>query len=104
MPARIGSAIYDSAGRSFRLGQELGRGAQGSVWSLDGNATLVAKLYHQGLSAIDRQKLGAMCNIGTDDLCKIAAWPMAMLAEQRGGQPTGVLMPRVTAFPSIHVL
>ena len=96
MPLSSGSNIYGLDGSSHRLVKEIGRGGQGSVWSLDGEPNLVAKFYHGAISPQEVKKLETMCRLKSDALSSIAAWPLTLLKESRSTQPQGLLMRTVT--------
>ena len=53
--------MIDSEGRSIQIGKVIGKGGEGAVHEIVGDATLVAKLYHQTpLPAEQIAKLEAM--------------------------------------------
>jgi len=96
--------VYGENGSTYRLGREIGKGGQGSVWSLDNENGLVAKFYHNGLSEEEAAKLAAMCRLRNDQLSTIAAWPITLLKPSRGGRAAGLLMRKVSGFQSVHQL
>jgi DNA-binding helix-hairpin-helix protein with protein kinase domain len=104
MAPRAGGTVYGLDGSSHRLAREIGKGGQGSVWSLDGQPTLVAKFYHNGFSPQDLTKLSAMCLLKSDRLASVAAWPLTLLKESRAGNPQGLLMRRIAGYSSVHQL
>jgi DNA-binding helix-hairpin-helix protein with protein kinase domain len=104
MSVAAGSTIYGVDGTSYRLAREIGKGGQGSVWSLDGNSGLVAKFYHNGLSSEDVAKLSAMCRLHSDALTSVAAWPIALFKGTRSGMPQGLLMRKIAGYQSVHQL
>jgi len=93
--------VYDSQGRPLRLGAEIGKGGEGSVWEVTGLPGRVAKLYHAP-TAEQSAKLGAMLGLQSERLLKVAAWPVETLHGPRGAF-RGFLMPRA-AGRQIHVL
>ncbi len=104
MPPKGGNTLYGIDGSTHCLLQEIGKGGQGSVWSLNGEQDLVAKFYHNGISAEDLKKLDAMCRLKSDALASIAAWPLTLLKEARAAQPQGLLMRRITNYHSVNQL
>src|SRR5260221_889823 len=89
--------LVDSSGRPLRLGAELGRGGEGSVFALADRADLVAKLSHHRPNEEKSAKIVAMAKLGSDRLLKLAAWPTSPIhATSRGGPVLGFLMPRIS--------
>ena len=64
----------------------------------------VAKIYARRPDAHASRKLGAMVQLGTDELASIAAWPQNLLHDPRTGNVVGFLMPRIDAHHEIHKL
>jgi DNA-binding helix-hairpin-helix protein with protein kinase domain len=104
MPPRTGSTLYGTDGSTHQLFQEIGKGGQGSVWSLSGEQELVAKFYHNGISSEDLQKLEVMVRLSSDALASVSAWPLALLKESKTGKPQGLLMRRIANFHSVNQL
>jgi DNA-binding helix-hairpin-helix protein with protein kinase domain len=96
--------IYRADGRPLVLEQEIGKGGEGSVWSVAGNPNSVAKFYHQGLDPQKAKKLEAMCRLKSESLLRIAAWPTDVLRAVAFGQPQGLLMPRIKGYQEAHLL
>ncbi len=89
--------LVDASGRPLRLGAELGRGGEGSVYALAERADVVAKLYHHAPGTEKSAKIVAMAKLGTDRLMKLAAWPTSPIhAASRGGPVLGFLMPKIS--------
>ena len=89
--------LVDASGRPLRLGAELGRGGEGSVYALADRTDVVAKLYHHRPGGDKSAKIVAMAKLGTDRLLKLAAWPTSPIHEaSRGGPVLGFLMPRIS--------
>jgi DNA-binding helix-hairpin-helix protein with protein kinase domain len=89
--------LVDAGGRPLRLGAELGRGGEGSVYALADQADVVAKLYHHAPGTEKSAKILAMAKLGTGRLLKLAAWPTSAIhATSRGGPVLGFLMPRIS--------
>jgi len=87
----------------IRLGEELGRGGEGSVFAIEGQSDHVAKVYTTPPDPRKTQKMLAMTEVATPSLVKIAAWPVD-LAMDTNGRPRGFIMPRVSARRDIHEL
>jgi len=89
--------LVDASGRPLRLGAELGRGGEGSVYALADRDDLVAKIYHHRPNADKSAKIVAMATLGNARLLKLAAWPTSAIHEaSRGGSVMGFLMPRIS--------
>ena len=95
--------FYSSAGKPIGLGRKLGQGGEGAVFEVSGHADLVAKVYHQPVTAEKRGKLDAMVRLKTERLLKLSAWPIDILQES-GGAIKGFVMPKVTDHRDIHIL
>ncbi|HXB73443.1 MAG TPA: hypothetical protein VNY05_34715 [Candidatus Acidoferrales bacterium] len=101
---RSRATVYDSSGTELLLDTEIGKGGEGSVWSIVGQPSVVAKFYHQGMAPEQVRKLEAMCRLKSENLLKIAAWPTAMLTGSRSGKAEGLLMRRITGYQEAHLL
>jgi DNA-binding helix-hairpin-helix protein with protein kinase domain len=88
--------LVDASGRALRLGAELGRGGEGSVFALADRTDFVAKLYHHAPNTEKAAKIVAMAKLGSERLLKLAAWPTSAIhAGGRRGPVVGFLMPRI---------
>lgn len=101
MPQAI---LFDDQGRRVSIAAELGRGGEAAVYSVEGQPTLVAKIYHQPPDAEKAEKLCRMVELQSERLLALAAWPVATVF--RGGRkaPAGFLMKNVKGFKDIHLL
>lgn len=97
------STFYDSNGSKVSLTTELGKGGEGSVFSVSGVANLVGKIYHQPISVDKSEKLRWMASHNNQSLLKVAAWVTETLYDRPGGKVVGFLMPSVRA-KEIHEL
>jgi DNA-binding helix-hairpin-helix protein with protein kinase domain len=94
--------LVDSRGQSVRLGRLIGRGGQGSVYAIEGEPSLAAKVYHESpLPADIADKLPAVLSCRTKEIDAIAAWPQALLFDRRR-QVRGVLLPLVATSHHLH--
>ncbi|HEY4593619.1 MAG TPA: hypothetical protein VIJ61_14485, partial [Thermoanaerobaculia bacterium] len=96
--------LYDQEGRPVHLGSELGKGGEGSVFTVDDAPTLAAKVYHQPIDPLKAEKLAAMVHQQSEGLLKVAAWPVGILTRSLGGRPAGLLMPKVSGYKPVHLL
>jgi DNA-binding helix-hairpin-helix protein with protein kinase domain len=101
---KSGLRIYTSDDRELILDQEIGRGGEGSVWSISGTTSIAAKFYHQTLAAAQARKIETMCRVKSESLLRIAAWPIATLSTKVAGEPEGLLMPRINGYRAAHLL
>lgn len=89
--------IYDDRGEVVQLGPLLGKGGEGAVYEVAGDAGRVAKLYLNPQSA-NTQKLQAMVALSTPSLLKISAWPERTLHFGTGAPPIGFVMPKASGL------
>lgn len=97
------ATYYDSAGNKVILTDELGKGGEGSVYSVAGVPNLVGKIYHKPISAEKAEKLRWMAFHKNQQLLKVAAWVTEILQDRPNGKIVGFLMPSVRA-EEIHEL
>jgi len=88
---------------SVRLGQELGRGGEGTVFAVEGHKDQVAKIYSTPPDHKKAQKLIVMAEAASPSLLKMAAWPIDLLSDSKGAV-RGFIMPRLIARRDIHEL
>ena len=86
--------MLDAQGNAVRLGNELGRGGEGTVFDVQGRADVVAKVYHSLPKTEHAAKLTAMAAMAEERLTKVAAWPTGTL-RSTSGSIVGFLMPKV---------
>ena len=94
--------LRDFQGQALALGRELGRGGEGAVYEVQGNPSLVAKLYLAHIPPAKAIKLTAMMGTVTQELLRVAAWPTSVILE--GNRVSGLLMPKVTGYEELHQL
>lgn len=98
------TTLYDSQGKPVSLGPELGRGGEGSVFEVAGQAQLAAKVYHKAANADRSAKILAMVQLGNERLRQLAAWPLDSLHVKPHGPVVGLIMARLTGYKPIHQL
>jgi DNA-binding helix-hairpin-helix protein with protein kinase domain len=91
------------SGETLRLGQQVGRGGEGTVFAVHGRPGQVAKVYTTPPGRTKVRKLEAMTLAANPELLGIAAWPSGLLGD-RTGNVLGFVMPRVSAKQDIHEL
>lgn len=94
---------YDSTGKKVELGQELGRGGEGTVYSCAGRDDVVGKIYHSKIDPEKQTKLRLMSAQTNPKLLAISAWIVDTLHDRPGGETVGFVMPSVKA-KEIHQL
>jgi DNA-binding helix-hairpin-helix protein with protein kinase domain len=97
MSATATRGIVDQRGQVVRLGPLLGKGGEGAVYEVAGDASRVAKLYLNPL-AVNTDKLQAMVALSNPSLSKISAWPERTLHASTGAPPIGFVMPRASGL------
>ena len=85
------------------MGDRLGVGGEGSVFSVPGGER-VAKIYHHALPAAKLTKLLSMVSCGNAALRGMSAWPLGLLHLGRHGPVQGFLMPRLVDYQAVHTL
>lgn len=96
--------LFNRQGHPVNLGEELGRGGEGKVYAIAGQADLAAKVYDRTVPEAKTEKLAMMVSLATERLSKLTAWPSDTLHEAPGGPIVGFLMPRVSAHQPAHSL
>ncbi|MCT9118173.1 helix-hairpin-helix domain-containing protein [Cupriavidus gilardii] len=100
----MSKTLFDAKGNAIRLGREVGRGGEGSVFDVEGRPGLVAKVYHRPLSSARQSKLAHMVSAVDESILGYAAWPQETLHTQSNGAITGFLMDKVVNREPIHKL
>lgn len=88
--------LINERGDVVRLGAELARAGEGTIYEVASDQSLVAKLYHAPPHSQKATKLQHLCRAGNPSLLNIAAWPKSLLfASNDRGTVRGFLMPRI---------
>ncbi len=99
------TVLLDSICRSVPIGALIGRGGEGAVYEVQGDPTLVAKVYHKRPLAEDQiAKMQAMVSVWSSPLETIAAWPRSILYDPTSRKPCGLLMIRMDDAKQLHEL
>src|SRR5581483_5386495 len=98
------STLFDHDGRAVRLGNELGRGGEASVYALPEQSRFVAKVYHRRPDQNKAEKLRKMVALQNDRILKLAAWPVAVLQTKMNGDVVGFAMPNISSYKDVHLL
>ncbi|HEX3598889.1 MAG TPA: hypothetical protein VHU84_02030 [Lacipirellulaceae bacterium] len=99
------TVLLDSICRSVAIGGLIGRGGEGAVYEVQGDPSLVAKVYHKRpLDDNQVAKLQAMVSVWSSPLETIAAWPRSILYDPTSRKPVGILMTRMDDAKQLHEL
>lgn len=97
--------LLDSISQRITLGKQIGRGGEGAVFDVDGDPTVVAKVYHKKpLPEEQAAKLQAMAACWSSPLETIAAWPRSVLFDPTTRKPCGILMIKMDEARPLHEL
>lgn len=96
--------LFTSKGTPVKIGRELGKGGEGSVFEVPSLATQVAKLYHQPPDSKKQAKLTFMASTADQQLLSYVAWPQDTLHLSKDGPVIGFLMPKVSGKDPIHMV
>jgi DNA-binding helix-hairpin-helix protein with protein kinase domain len=95
--------FLDSKGNPIKLGDELGRGGEGAIFEIQGNNSIVAKIYLKEPDQIKAAKINTMVGIKNERLCKLATWPL-FLIYNRSGILMGFAMSKLIKYKPIFEL
>src|SRR5882672_9192366 len=102
-PASI--TLFDSISNPIPLGKQMGRGGEGSVYEVENDPSLVAKVYHKTPLAEEQvAKLQSLAAIWSNPLEVISAWPRSILFDPVKRKPCGLLMTKLESARSLHEL
>lgn len=96
--------LLDNHGKRVLLGAELGRGGEASVYAVEGQPAIVAKIYHQRPGPEKAEKLSQMVELQSERLLALAAWPVGTLFTAGDRSMAGFLMKNMKALKDIHLL
>ena len=105
LPLEPKTVLLDSVCRPVPLGQQIGRGGEGAVYEIEGQPTLLAKVYHKRPLPEDQvAKIEAMVACWSSALETIAAWPKSILYDPVSRKPCGLLMTKMEGARQLHEL
>ena len=92
----VGPSAFNGtrSGVAYKLGQEIGAGGNGVVYTVARRPELVAKISKHALARHDVEKLDALVHGATPDLLDVAAWPIDCL-KSGTDKVVGFIMPRI---------
>lgn len=88
---------------AVKLSDVIAKGGEGTIYSVDGQPSLVAKIYHQPISAEKTKKLEFVTATRSEQLSAMTAWPVEVL-RTNNDVVCGFLMPRVKDHKDVHLL
>lgn len=89
--------------RPIILGDQLGRGGEGSVFAIKNSPNLVAKVYHQTPPRDKAEKILNMVRLGNERLLNLSTWPLASYYSDNGIL-SGFIMARLINHHSLYEL
>jgi len=99
------SQVFDFKGNAVKIGRQLGRGGEGTVFDAPSEPDYVAKIYHEAIPSDKAEKIQGMAANFSTKLLEFAAWPIKALYKNcNRSDLCGFLMPKVLGFREIHVL
>jgi DNA-binding helix-hairpin-helix protein with protein kinase domain len=95
--------LRTQTGRSIALGKQLGKGGEGIVFEVQGDASLAAKIYHRDKAAERQQKIESIVAAQWHKTTSCVAFPVDALVSP-AGQFLGFTMARIARNKPIHDL
>lgn len=95
--------LIDRQGAPLILGNELGKGGEGSVFEVQGNPSIVAKIYHKIPSQEKSCKIIAMVNLSNEKIRKLATWPLDSIHD-KSHELVGFTMEKLQGYRPLYDL
>lgn len=95
--------LVDPQGRSLRLGGELGKGGEGTVFRLADRRDVAVKVYTAPLTAERARKIELLASLASTEVQNYTAWPISLVLDTKG-RARGLLLPVVEQGKDIHNL
>ena len=86
--------LVDNKGYPITLSKELGRGGEGTVFIIQNNPSLVAKIYSKIPDQEKIDKIFAMIGMGNEKLLRLATWPINSI-HGKDNKLIGFVMPKL---------
>lgn len=97
--------VVDSTGERYFLAEVIAKGANGTIYGVEGKPTLAVKMLHRTpLTGEAIARCEALIARRTANLGTIAAWPRSLVWEEGNAAACGFLMPRVNGARHLHEL
>lgn len=97
-PERV---LYCKMGQ-IALGNEIGRGGEGTIFAIHNQPNLLARIYHHSPPPAKVAKLQSMIAMAVKDLLECTAWPVDVL--HTAGEVCGFVMHRAHGHREVHEL
>src|ERR1700720_4157061 len=98
------TVFFDDKGKRITLGSQIGSGGEATVYSIEDQRSLVAKIYHRPPGAEKAEKLSRMAELQSERLLALSAWPIGTLISANDRSLAGFLMRNVSGLKDIHLL
>lgn len=95
--------MYGSDGQVVPLGNQIGRGGEGTVYRVASQASHAAKVFHHPMSPEKVEKVAVLSNVTDAAVRNLAALPHSLLYS-RERRPMGILMLLLEGYHDIHHL
>lgn len=89
--------------QSIILGNEIGKGGEGTVFAIQNAPNFAVKVYHKPPSRDKIEKILAMIRIKNEHLIKLSTWPLASYYSNKG-DIVGFVMPRLSNHSPLYEL
>ncbi len=95
--------LIDNKGTPILLSNELGRGGEGTVFNIQNNPALVAKIYNKTPDFEKSDKISSMVKMGNERILKLATWPINSI-HTSDNKLIGFTMPKLVDHKPIFEL
>src|SRR6516225_7660912 len=95
--------LHTPSGRKLLLGKQLGKGGEGTVYEVDGDPSIAAKIYHPQIANQRQDKILAITRAKWHTTAPNVAFPIDSLLSA-SGTFSGFTMRRVGGHKPVHTL
>ncbi len=99
----MSNLFYKGQTNNYTVLRELGKGGEGTVYELAGNASQVLKVYTEPLAEKKARKLGIMAAMYNSHIEEYAAWPADVVTDNRN-MVAGFVMKKLVDYYPLHML
>jgi DNA-binding helix-hairpin-helix protein with protein kinase domain len=96
--------VTDKAGVLIPLGAIISQSGSDAVYQVPGDSRLAAKVYHGGTSRHLTSKLNSLVQVESQELHRVASWPISLLYPKGSDDPIGFRMPLPSSRNGLHTL